>query len=262
LAWRHSGNISSGSYAGAWRTGRSLQILTGQVDSRWPTRLSLPAARAADGTLGDTSHQNRSSDHNPNIADGSYNIVTAVDITDYDPIGQDMAKLTEALRLSRDLRIKYVIHSNRMFSSYPTSSHPAFTWRPYSGPNAHLSHAHISTQPAKSFYDSTVPWKITLEVSMPYVPSPENGPPRKWADEIWQTYVNATGTDPDSRNWLFFREDLSWVWSREIVPLEKKLATQASQIANLQNRIKALETATPSGTGIITSGTIFTATVK
>lgn len=267
MPWRHSGTISTGPYAGRWRTGRSIQTLASQVDNFWPKRWSTPGATVADGTLGDTAHQNRSSDHNPNIADGSYKVVTAIDITDHDASGQDMALLTEALRRSRDPRIKYVIHDrdgrggrpSQMFSSYPTSLYPAWTWRPYSGSNPHVSHAHISVQPQKSRYDDASPFKLTKEIDMGYTPTPENGPPRDWANVIWEDYVEASGTDPTSRNWLFFREDLAWVWQREIVPLHRRLSQQASLIANLQNRIKALETANTGGA--LKSGTKFSATI-
>jgi hypothetical protein len=73
-----------------------------------------------------------------------------------------MGEIAEALRESEDSRVKYVIYNHRMFSSYPTSTVPAWTWRPYSGINAHLSHMHVSIQ-CDASKDSTRQWPIREE---------------------------------------------------------------------------------------------------
>jgi hypothetical protein len=52
----------------------------------------------------------------------------------------------EALRKSKDRRIKYVIWNKQMFSAYAASGYAAWTWRPYSGPNLHTVHMHLSVQ--------------------------------------------------------------------------------------------------------------------
>jgi hypothetical protein len=145
----------------AWRVAYSLMTILAQVDEAAPNR-----SKAADGTIGDAAHSSRTSDHNPD-ANG---VVRARDIT-HDPAnGADMHALTEALRLSRDPRIKYVIWNARMFSSYATSTFPAWAWRPYSGSNLHLKHAHLSVV-ADIRADDTSDWTITTtpEVSM-YLP--------------------------------------------------------------------------------------------
>lgn len=144
--------------ARSWRVAKSITKLFEQVNVAAPNR-----SRATDGTIGDRDHQNRASDHNPHVTDSSgVGVVTAGDIT-HDPGDNcDCAKITEALGLSRDSRIKYVIFNGRLFSSYPSGNHPAWTWRAYTGPNPHASHFHISVQPTQSLYDSTAPWSIGI----------------------------------------------------------------------------------------------------
>ena len=108
----------------SWRVAKSLLTLRTQVDAMAPSR-----SKAADGTIGETAHSARKSDHNPN----ANNVVTAMDIT-HDPAhGVDAGALAEMLRLSKDPRIKYVISNRRIFSSQQTP----WQWREYTGANAH-----------------------------------------------------------------------------------------------------------------------------
>lgn len=135
----------------AWRVAKCLEVLREQINKAAPGR-----SIASDGTIGDESHQSRDSDHNAWVKDGSMGVVTAMDIT-HDPAhGVDAGKLAEALRVSGDPRIKYII-SNRRIAN-PSISGGA--WRPYSGSNPHDKHFHISVQPSKAFYDSTAAWKL------------------------------------------------------------------------------------------------------
>lgn len=135
----------------SWRVAESLEILRLQLNEAFPDRSVL-----SDGSIGDTDHSNRTSDHNPHCGPG---VVTARDFTHDPEKGADMGKVSEALRRSRDGRIKYVIYNRQMFSAYPTSAYPAWTWRPYSGPNAHLQHMHVSVN-CGGHMDSTTPWEI------------------------------------------------------------------------------------------------------
>lgn len=138
-----------------WRLALSLAKLRDQIDALFPGR-----TKASDGTIGDAAHASRASDHNPWIKDGDTGVVTAMDITCDHGDGADTEALAERLRLTRDPRIKYVIFERRMFSAYPARGVPAWTWRPYGGTNPHTKHFHISVQPGKSLYDSTLPWKL------------------------------------------------------------------------------------------------------
>lgn len=114
-----------------WRLDPALIKLRHQIDDRWPER-----DKSSDGTIGDRKHADRRSDHNPDF----YGIVRALDITNDPSGGCDAAKLAEALRLSRDPRIKYVIFNKRIFSS----TVQPWIWRPYNGDSPHSKHVHIS----------------------------------------------------------------------------------------------------------------------
>jgi lysozyme family protein len=134
-----------------WRVAKSLEVLRDQINAAHPGR-----RKANDGTIGDTAHQARSSDHNPWVKDGAVGVVTALDIT-HDPAhGVDTYALAETLRRNRDRRIKYVISNRRSFSS---QLH-AWEWHPYTGANSHDQHVHISVLPDKAFHDDRTPWNL------------------------------------------------------------------------------------------------------
>lgn len=152
----------------SWRLARSLVQLRDEVNGRWPKR-----ATTSDGALGDAAHSARRSDHNPD----DKGVVRAVDVTEWDPDtphddNDDVAEvIAETLRASRDPRIKYVIWRGRMFSSYGTSSRRAWEWGPYSGPNGHFQHVHVSVV-ADDRADGTAPWGISATPKPPAPPPP------------------------------------------------------------------------------------------
>ncbi|WP_265440618.1 hypothetical protein [Bradyrhizobium sp. SEMIA] len=130
-----------------WRPAKSLEVLLKQVNDMAPGR-----DKSSDGMLGDTSHQARKSDHNPD-ANG---VVTALDIS-HDPAhGVDAGDIAEALRQSQDKRIKYIISNRRIASSVVSP----WQWRPYNGANAHTHHVHVSVMDTPTLYDDTSPWQI------------------------------------------------------------------------------------------------------
>ena len=137
----------------SYRLAKSLETLRGQVDASAPNR-----SKISDGWIGDADHASRTSDHNPWVPPPEGGVVTAIDLTHDPRNGADMVGIAETLRESKDSRIKYVIFQGRMFSSYASSGYDAWTWRPYSGVNAHAAHMHVSVQP--SGYDSTRKWSI------------------------------------------------------------------------------------------------------
>lgn len=150
----------------AWHVPPSLAALIDEVEA-WQ-----PDSRGSDGTVASKAHDeaNPTSDHRPTPYTGP-GIVRAVDVGEIDPEGN---VLTEALRLSKDKRIKYVIHEDQMFSSYSTTVRKAWEWGKYTGPNPHSGHAHISTL---SQYDATGgPWNLGLPGAeqpgedMPFLP--------------------------------------------------------------------------------------------
>jgi hypothetical protein len=145
----------------AWRVFRSLLVLRDQVDLLAPDR-----ATGADGTICDTNHPT-TSDHCPhNVPGVGPEMVSALDLT-HDPAGGfDSFDFAETLRVHRDPRIKYVISNHRMFSSYATSSYPAWTWRPYSGTDPHTNHVHVSVLDA-AISDTATPWNLEGFIVMP-----------------------------------------------------------------------------------------------
>jgi hypothetical protein len=133
----------------AWRVAKSLEVLRRQINDSRPSR-----SRTADGTIGDTAHASRKSDHNPWIKDGPIGVVTAFDVTHDPKGGVDAHKLAEHLRKQKDPRIKYIISNRRICNS------ESWEWRPYSGSNPHSAHVHISVKEHKNHYDSVQPWHL------------------------------------------------------------------------------------------------------
>lgn len=141
-----------------WRLAKSLEVLREQVNTKYPTR-----SKSSDGTIGDAAHASRDSDHNPWVKDGKVGVVTALDITN-DPVhGVVSEDIAEAIRLSKDPRVKYIISNKKIAASYNVHGEKAWVWRKYSGANPHNKHCHISVLPEKAKYDSTAPWKIQKE---------------------------------------------------------------------------------------------------
>lgn len=144
-----------------WRIAESLKKLREEINAEFPTR-----SKVSDGAIGDAAHASRSSDHNPWIQDGGTGVVSAIDITHDPKSGCTGEKLATALVESRDPRIKYLIWNRRIIASYPTGGKPAWTWRPYSGANAHAHHLHISVSDKKSLYDSRDDWDLNFDMAV------------------------------------------------------------------------------------------------
>lgn len=124
-----------------WRVAESLQTLLKQLNELAPGR-----SKVSDGSIGDTAHSNRASDHNPWYGPG---IVTARDFT-HDPGKLDGHSLASRLATSGDPRLKYVIWNRRIWS-------PGAGWQSYSGANPHTSHVHVSVV-ASPICDDPRPW--------------------------------------------------------------------------------------------------------
>lgn len=135
-----------------WRVVRSLLTLRDQINALAPGR-----SKASDGTVGDAAHQAGTSDHNPArySALGSTPVVCALDVTQDPAHGADMGPIAEALRLSRDRRIGYVIFNRRI-----TGPNHGWAWDRYSGSDPHTNHMHVSTVHTAAA-DDTSPWRIS-----------------------------------------------------------------------------------------------------
>ncbi len=131
-----------------WRLAKSLVVLRDRVNALAPNR-----SKDSDGSVGDSAHASRSSDHNPYIKDNGIGVVRAIDITHDPRDGFDSYAFADMLRKNADPRIKYIISNRRI-------ANPGESWRPYHGSNPHDHHVHISVSVSKSLYDDTSPWKI------------------------------------------------------------------------------------------------------
>ncbi|HLL69028.1 MAG TPA: hypothetical protein VK453_25435 [Micromonosporaceae bacterium] len=140
-------------YTGPWRVAKSLIVLHNQL------RPLAPKAPATSfGTIADLAH-NSTSEHYPHIYPtlGKTAVVCAKDFPLADRL--DPRAVLEQIRLSRDPRVKYAISCGQMFSSYPVTGYPAWTWRPYGGKDKHFDHGHLSVV-GDARADDIRPWRI------------------------------------------------------------------------------------------------------
>lgn len=138
-----------------WRVAKSLLQLRQQIDARFPNR-----KKGNDGTIGDSAHAVRTSDHNPWVVADGIGIVTAMDITNDPASGCSGQWLADILTRNRDPRIKYVIWNRRICNSSALGGAVPWTWRPYNGQNPHTGHVHLSVKPDRGAFDSGQPWQL------------------------------------------------------------------------------------------------------
>jgi hypothetical protein len=83
-----------------------------------------------------------------------------MDIT-HDPAHAcDCNVIAEAIRASKDPRVKYIIWNARIARSFVKNGHAPWTWLPYTGANKHTHHIHVSVKADKASYDATGAWSI------------------------------------------------------------------------------------------------------
>ena len=118
------------------RLSKAAHSLREQVNSAYPDR-----DKTSDGWLGDASHSQRASDHNPAAPTG---VVRAIDLdrdlfTNSKP--DRMPYLADQIRIcaKKDKRISYVIFNSRI-----ASAKSLWRWRTYRGVNPHIKHCHVS----------------------------------------------------------------------------------------------------------------------
>lgn len=142
----------------SWRVAESLKTLRRQINDAFPDR-----DKTSDGSIGDTAHSARKSDHNPNAA----GVVTAIDV-DENIAGpnSEASGIVAALQASRDPRIKYIIYEKRI-----TVPGDITRWKPYTGPSPHDHHFHISVASDPRLYDDPRPWQISSTAAPAESPS-------------------------------------------------------------------------------------------
>lgn len=136
----------------SWRLATSLEVLKDELDKKYGDRL-------ADWTIGDQSHAERWSDHNPNAND----VVCAMDIREGEDVSEtELDRVAEHLRkqIGKHPAIKYVIYERQIAGSWTGGK-----WRDYNGVNAHLEHIHVSVGVGRDGrstgpYDSKASWGI------------------------------------------------------------------------------------------------------
>jgi hypothetical protein len=132
-----------------WRVAKSLAKLRKQIDAAWPQR-----SKTSDGTVGDTAHAATASDHNPNKA----GVVCAFDITHHPAAGVNCTDIANAIALSRDPRVNFIIWNGQIMSG--GHSDRAWKWREYKGKNPHTQHMHVSVYQDPKLYDQERDWLI------------------------------------------------------------------------------------------------------
>lgn len=135
------------------RAAKSLTKLKAQINARFPYR-----DKASDGGIGDAAHASRKSDHNPN----RLGVFHAMDF-DHDPDanGLNCVTLNRELKASRDPRIKYVIFQGRIWYRDGLD-------KPYTGPNAHMGHLHLSVN--ETHGDEDTLWFLPMLNTTPVEP--------------------------------------------------------------------------------------------
>ncbi|RKT82710.1 hypothetical protein SAMN05421805_104181 [Saccharopolyspora antimicrobica] len=154
-----------------WRVARSLETLRQQFNTAFPAR-----SKASDGGIGDTNHQNRTSDHNPwaGPAPDGRRLVTARDFTHDPAAGLDIDRITDELAASRDPRIKYLIANGLILDTRPGFN--PWRWTPYRGANPHRKHFHISVHSDVALADDPRPWNLPSLTRSPAPPPAQEGP--------------------------------------------------------------------------------------
>ena len=132
----------------AWHLAPSLVQLRNEVNARWPRR-----PKGSDGTVGDTSHSARASDHNPNNRDS----VNAFDIT-YP--GVDPKAIIAAV--AKHPAAKYVIFNRKIYTRQNQWKAEA-----YHGSNPHTTHLHVSIQQTVAAEQSKAKWLAAVPVRKP-----------------------------------------------------------------------------------------------
>lgn len=124
----------------------SLKKLRDEVNGLWPHR-----SKVSDGWVGDTSHQARKSDHNPDYSSGG--VVRALDVT---ARGIDVNRLLR--HTTNDSRVSYVIYNRRIYTH-------ARGWYRYTGSNPHTSHVHVSIAHSRTAERDVKTWMRSTSTS-------------------------------------------------------------------------------------------------
>lgn len=135
----------------------SLVTLRNEINAIGPNR-----DKTSDGWIGDSSHQARKSDHNPDYSAGG--IVRAIDV-DEDGINANSV----IAKIIKDPRVAYVIYERRIWTKEKG-------WYAYTGVNPHDKHFHVSIKHTATAANSGT-WGISSEDAKPSNSKPSNSKP-------------------------------------------------------------------------------------
>lgn len=125
---------------GPWRLAPCLIALEAEADRLAPMRLRL-----SDGSIGDSAHAARRSDHNPD-EEGATDWVDALDLTHSPDRGFDVhahwRQIARNVLAGIEHRVLYLISNDSIFSERGG----VWAWRDYDGSNPHRHHGHISVR--------------------------------------------------------------------------------------------------------------------
>ncbi|NHZ81885.1 hypothetical protein F2P44_21790 [Massilia sp. CCM 8695] len=124
-----------------WHVAPSLLRLRAEINLRWPDR-----DKRSDGTIGDQSHCERPSDHNPNER-------SSVNAVDVDKDGIAPMEVVRAALLHPSTN--YVIFNKTIWSR-----EYGFRARQYTGANPHTAHVHVSILPSAAAEQDSRGWRI------------------------------------------------------------------------------------------------------
>lgn len=129
-----------------WYLVPSLASLRAEVNARWPNR-----DKSSDGAVGDESHAERPSGHNPDYAHGGAVRAIDLDVDDNDPASSLRTLVIAAAK--GDPRVWYIISDGVIWSR-------TYGWvaRRYTGANPHTKHVHVSAVEDRSTWTDTSPW--------------------------------------------------------------------------------------------------------
>ncbi len=181
-----------------------LRVFGDQVTAADPLRYVV------DGTVASREHDRAdfaangrySSDHSAMKDRGTIRAI------DFGGVEWELDAMIEALRLSKDERIKYVIYEGRMFSSYEKNGVDPFEWRYYGGPSPHDSHGHLSTWP---WADNRIE-EWVLEDEVPQFTEEE--------EQVLRDIVNGIA-NRNSTGWGFATQGVDVIRKERDYPLEE-----------------------------------------
>jgi hypothetical protein len=154
----------------AWYLDKGLAVLRDQLKKAHPGIVI--------GTIGNESHSNSTSDHNPE-ADGSVDAIDPMIGNGYSHT--DAQRDVDSIIASHDPRILYVIWNGRICSSVVSP----WVWRNYGGSDRHTNHWHLSVNDKNENKDLR-PWRIYMEPEprvYTYRPIEGNLPELRMGDE-------------------------------------------------------------------------------